>query len=64
MEVIRGPDTSLADMIEIGLHRIVDQLEEIGSTASKEYALEMTMARMKEEWQAITFDCQVKKQQH
>ncbi len=45
-------------MIELGLHRIVEQLEEIGSTASKEYALEMTMARMKEEWEAVTFDCQ------
>ena len=60
VEVVRGPETSLADMIEAGLHRIVDQLEEIGATASKEYALEMTMARMKAEWQAVTFDCQVR----
>ena len=59
--MVRGPETSLADMIEAGLHRIVDQLEEIGATASKEYALEMTMARMKAEWQAVTFDCQVRR---
>ncbi len=54
----RGDDTSLADMIEAGLHRIVAQLEEIGATASKEYALEMSMAKMKEEWRNVVFECQ------
>lgn len=52
----RSPETSLSDMIDIGLHRIVPQLEEIGSTASKEYALEMTLAKMKAEWRAIVFE--------
>ena len=37
-------------MIDAGLHKILAQLEEIGSTASKEYALEMSMAKMKSEW--------------
>ena len=50
-------DTSLADMIEAGLHRIVSQLEEIGATASKEYALEMAMAKMKDEWLNVVFEC-------
>ena len=53
----RGPNTSLADMIDAGLHRIGDQLEEIGATASKEYALEMTLAKMKAEWKNIMFEC-------
>ena len=30
----RGPDTSLADMIDAGLHKIGDQLEEIGTFLS------------------------------
>ena len=58
VEVVRSPETSLSDMIDAGLHRITEQLEEIGATAGKEYALEMTMAKMKAEWQAILFDCQ------
>ena len=57
VELKRGPDTSLADMIEAGLHRVVSQLEEIGATASKEYALEMAMAKMKDEWLHVVFEC-------
>ena len=57
-EICRSPETSLADMIEIGLNRIVAQLEEIGATASKEYALETAMARMKAEWTEVVFECQ------
>jgi len=44
-------------MIEAGLHRIVDKLEEIGSAASKEFALETAMEKMKQEWQTILFEC-------
>ena len=57
VEMKRGPDTSLADMIDAGLHRVVSQLEEIGATASKEYALEMAMAKMKDEWLNVVFEC-------
>ena len=34
-------------MIEAGLHRIIDRLEEIGSAAGKEFALETAMEKMK-----------------
>ena len=44
-------------MIEAGLNRIVEQLEEIGSAASKEFSLETAMEKMKEEWSAICFEC-------
>ncbi len=40
---------SLHDMIEAGLHRISDRLEEIGSSAGKEFALETAMEKMKQE---------------
>jgi len=56
-DVERDAETSLADMIEAGLGRISDRLEEIGSTASKEHALEKSMARMKKEWKSVTFEC-------
>lgn len=44
-------------MIEAGLNRIVDPLEEIGLCASKEFALETAMAKMKQEWATICFEC-------
>ncbi|CAB4069325.1 DNAH [Lepeophtheirus salmonis] len=40
-------------MIEAGLHKIIPQLEEIGSSASKEFALELAMGKMKEEWHGV-----------
>ncbi|XP_059095302.1 dynein axonemal heavy chain 3-like [Tigriopus californicus] len=56
-QIKRTAETSLADMIEAGLGKIMSQLEEIGATASKEYALEMSMAKMKSEWQSVIFEC-------
>ena len=44
-------------MIEAGLNRIVEQLEEIGSAAGKEFSLETAMEKMKEEWSSICFEC-------
>jgi hypothetical protein len=35
-------------MIEAGLHRITDRLEDIGSAAGKEFALETAMEKMKQ----------------
>jgi dynein heavy chain len=56
-EVVHTDSTSLHDMIEAGLNRIVEQLEEIGSAASKEFALETAMEKMKSEWATICFEC-------
>ena len=56
-KVIHNDQSSLHDMIEAGLHRIVDQLEEIGSAATKEFALETAMEKMKQEWASICFEC-------
>ena len=52
-----SPLSSLHDMIEAGLNRIVEQLEEIGSAAGKEFSLETAMEKMKEEWSSICFEC-------
>ena len=55
--VVYDDNSSLHDMIEAGLHRIVDQLEEIGSAATKEFALETAMEKMKQEWSNVCFEC-------
>ena len=39
------------------LNRIIDRLEDIGVTATKEFALETAMAKMKAEWQSFCFEC-------
>ncbi|CAH1180398.1 unnamed protein product, partial [Phaedon cochleariae] len=49
--------STLNDMIEAGLPKFTQQLEEIGAAATKEYALEKNLLKMKEEWQDICFEC-------
>ena len=56
-EVKHDDSTSLHDMIEAGLFKIIEALEEIGSAASKEFALETAMEKMKQEWSSICFEC-------
>ena len=50
------PETSLADMIEAGLQTIAKKLEEISHSASKEFALEKSLIKMKEEWSGVVFE--------
>lgn len=55
-EVVHEPETTLADMVEQGVHVYAAQLEEIGQYASKEYALEKNLNKMKEEWIGVKFE--------
>ncbi|XP_045076641.1 dynein axonemal heavy chain 3-like [Coregonus clupeaformis] len=48
-------DTSLFNMVELGLSKFSDKLEEIGASASKEYSLEKAMEKMKTEWAELHF---------
>ncbi|KAL0984291.1 hypothetical protein UPYG_G00139540 [Umbra pygmaea] len=48
-------DTSLFNMVELGLSQFSNKLEEIGASASKEYSLEKTMEKMKNEWAELRF---------
>lgn len=57
MELQIKDDSSLNDMIEAGLPKFATQLEEMGGNATKEYALEKNLKKMKEEWQDIRFEC-------
>ncbi|KAL7873931.1 hypothetical protein SRHO_G00049010 [Serrasalmus rhombeus] len=48
-------DTSLLNMVELGLSEFTDKLEEIGASASKEYSLEKALEKMKNEWAELRF---------
>ncbi|XP_063078071.1 dynein axonemal heavy chain 3 [Engraulis encrasicolus] len=43
-------DTSLLNMVDLGLSKYSDKLEEIGAAASKEHSLEKAMEKMRKEW--------------
>ncbi|CAL4098707.1 unnamed protein product, partial [Meganyctiphanes norvegica] len=49
-------ETSLADMIEVGLPSIQRKLEEISHAASKEFSLEKALEKMKGEWSNVVFE--------
>ncbi|KAJ8730381.1 hypothetical protein PYW07_017419 [Mythimna separata] len=55
-QVVHTPETTLADMVEQGVHVFAAQLEEIEQYASKEYALERALNKMKEEWVGVKFE--------
>jgi dynein heavy chain len=50
------PETSLLMMVEFGLLKFADKLEEIGASAAKEYSLEKALERMKFEWKDMLFE--------
>ncbi|XP_068632055.1 dynein axonemal heavy chain 3 [Battus philenor] len=55
-EVVHGPGTTLADMVDQGIHVFTSQLEEIEQYARKEYSLEQALVKMKEEWVGVKFE--------
>ncbi|XP_050297987.1 dynein axonemal heavy chain 3 [Anthonomus grandis grandis] len=57
MTLVIRPDSTLNDMIEAGLPKYSQQLEEVGAAATKEYTLEKNLMKMKEEWVDIKFEC-------
>ncbi|XP_050428284.1 dynein axonemal heavy chain 3-like [Adelges cooleyi] len=55
---LRPTETStLSEMIELGLIDHIESLEEISTTASREYSLEHNLRKMKEEWLHVEFEC-------
>jgi dynein heavy chain len=47
--------TSLSQMLTMNLQKFIEQLEEIGASASKEYSLEKAMIAMKKDWTELMF---------
>ncbi|XP_053327633.1 dynein axonemal heavy chain 3 [Spea bombifrons] len=54
-DITPQPDTSLISMLEYGLTKFIDKLEQIGASASKEYSLEKALEKMKAEWANMIF---------
>ncbi|XP_008290011.1 dynein heavy chain 3, axonemal [Stegastes partitus] len=48
-------NSSLLNMLDLGLSKFSDELEEIGALASKEHSLEKSMEKMKNEWADLRF---------
>ncbi|XP_028831809.1 dynein heavy chain 3, axonemal isoform X2 [Denticeps clupeoides] len=48
-------DTSLLNMVELGLSKFSSEVEEIGAKASKEYSLEKALDKMKADWAEVNF---------
>ncbi|XP_035537407.1 dynein heavy chain 3, axonemal [Morone saxatilis] len=48
-------NSSLLNMLELGLSKFSAKLEEIGAVASKEYSLEKSMDKMRNEWTELRF---------
>ncbi|KAM4697749.1 dynein axonemal heavy chain 3 [Rhinophrynus dorsalis] len=55
-DVAPQPDTTLINMLEYGLSKFIDKLEQIGASASKEYSLEKALEKMKSEWSSVSFN--------
>ncbi|XP_072275027.1 dynein axonemal heavy chain 3 [Pyxicephalus adspersus] len=55
-DITPEPSTSLINMLEYGLSKFIDRIEQIGAAASKEYSLEKAMEKMKSEWSTINFN--------
>ena len=48
-------DTTLLQMLEYNLNEYIHKLEEVSASAAKEYALERSLEKMKEDWQDMQF---------
>ncbi|KAJ3317485.1 Dynein heavy chain 3, axonemal, partial [Blyttiomyces sp. JEL0837] len=63
MEEIVGqpisPDesTSLTKMLDLNLTQHIQQFETISDAASKEFSLQKTLSKMKDEWEPLVFNC-------
>ncbi|XP_030856161.1 dynein heavy chain 3, axonemal-like [Strongylocentrotus purpuratus] len=48
-------DTPLVEMLQMGLEKYLEDLSEISSQASKEYAMEKALSKMKSDWETVHF---------
>ncbi|KAK9508782.1 hypothetical protein O3M35_006257 [Rhynocoris fuscipes] len=56
VEIRPTKETSLSEMIEYDLGRFATKLEEISVSASREFALEQNLNKMKFEWKDVSFE--------
>ncbi|CAD5122382.1 DgyrCDS10813 [Dimorphilus gyrociliatus] len=56
MDIKPGEQATLSNMLELGLSKCLDKLEEISGAASKEFSLEKNLKKMKVEWTDLNFE--------
>lgn len=56
MDIKPGEEATLSNMLELGLNKCLDKLEEISGAASKEFSLEKNLKKMKSEWADLNFE--------
>ncbi|KAJ3049383.1 Dynein heavy chain 7, axonemal [Rhizophlyctis rosea] len=49
--------TSLTKILDLNLAQYLGQFESISDAASKEFSLQKTLSKMKEEWEPLVFNC-------
>ncbi|XP_038073730.1 dynein heavy chain 3, axonemal-like isoform X4 [Patiria miniata] len=49
-------ETPLLEMLQMGLEKYLEDLTEISSQASKEFALEKALMKMKDDWESVHFN--------
>ncbi|BFZ17590.1 hypothetical protein BsWGS_20629 [Bradybaena similaris] len=49
-------NTALSTMLEYGLNKHLEKLDEISASAAKEYSLEKALKKMKDDWKDLRFD--------
>ena len=55
LDIRPDEDTTLLQMLEYNLSDHIHRLEEVAGSAMKEFALERSLDKMKEEWEAMVF---------
>ncbi|KAI8622787.1 dynein heavy chain and region D6 of dynein motor-domain-containing protein [Chytriomyces sp. MP71] len=50
-------NTSLTKILDLNLNQFLPQFETISDAASKEFSLQKTLAKMKDEWEPLVFNC-------
>ncbi|XP_075305326.1 dynein axonemal heavy chain 3 [Odontesthes bonariensis] len=55
LDVKPDVNSSLRNMLDLGLSKFSQKLEEIGASASKEFSLEKSMEKMRNEWATLQF---------
>ncbi|XP_056255668.1 dynein axonemal heavy chain 3 [Seriola aureovittata] len=55
MDIKPDVNSSLLNMLDLGMSKFSEKMEEIGASASKEYSLEKSMEKMKTEWADLQF---------
>ncbi|KAI9354083.1 dynein heavy chain and region D6 of dynein motor-domain-containing protein [Zopfochytrium polystomum] len=55
--ILPDDSTSLAKILDMNLTQYIQQFETISDAASKEFSLQKTLQKMKDEWEPLIFNC-------